>query len=61
MYSYYLLYDPTFRQFAMCGHRVAMTMSMNKAKHFTSKWSAENWKKKSNMFDGCIIKRIESY
>lgn len=45
----------------MCGHRIAMTMSMNKAKHFTSKWSAENWKKKSDMFDGCIIKRIEGY
>lgn len=61
MCTYYVLYDPSARLFAKVGHSAATTWSLNCAKHFTSKWSAEQWLKKHDMFLGMIPKRIERY
>lgn len=61
MYRYFVLYDPRNRLFARRGRSFATTCSLNDAKHFTSQWSAENWKRCHSMFLGMIIKRIECY
>lgn len=59
MCTYYVLYDPTARLFAAVGHTAGTTWSMNRAKHFTSPWSAENWQRKSDVFQSFIVKKIQ--
>lgn len=58
MATFYVLYDPSLRMFAKVGRYGGMSFSINIAKHFTSQWSAENYKKRSSLYDGCIIKKI---
>lgn len=61
MCTYYVLYDPSTRLFARRGRSFATTSSLNDAKHFTSRWSAEQWQKCHQMFLGMIVKRMERY
>lgn len=58
MSTFYVLFDPSLRMFAKSGRNGGMSCSMNIAKHFTSVWSAENYKKRSSLYEGCIIKKI---
>ena len=61
MCTYYILFDPSTRLFARRGRSFATTWSLNDAKHFSSKWSAEQWQKGHDMFLSMIVKRIERY
>lgn len=61
MCTYYVLYDPSTGLFARVGRYAALTWSLNLAKHFTSKWSAEQWQKKHDLFESMIIKRMERW
>lgn len=58
MATFYVLFDPSLRMFAKAGRNGGMSYSMNIAKHFTSVWSAENYKKRSSLYEGCIVKKI---
>ena len=58
MATFYVLFDPSLRMFAKSGHNGGLSCSMNIAKHFTSVWSAENYKKRSSLYGDCIIKKI---
>lgn len=58
MATFYILFDPSLRMFAKSGHNGGLSCSMNIAKHFTSVWSAENYKKRSSLYEGCIVKKI---
>lgn len=55
---YYVLFDPSLRMFAKSGCNGGMSCSMNIAKHFTSLYSAEMYKKRSSLYGDCIIKKI---
>lgn len=61
MVTYYVLYDTDLKMFARAGRSLCLTTLMNDAKHFTSQWCAENYKKKSPLFAECIIKKIQRY
>ena len=59
MITHFVLYDPCTRMFVRAGRGERLTISLNYAKHFSSKWSANRFR--NNMTDGSafIIKRIE--
>lgn len=61
MVSYYVLFEPVTKRFAASGHTASTTCSINYAKHFTSIWSAENWRNKFESLGSFIVKRIERY
>lgn len=58
MATFYVLFDPHQRMFAESGYYGGMCYSMNFAKLFTSQWSAENYKKRSSLYECCIVKKI---
>lgn len=61
MATFYVLYDAFSRSFVKAGHDGGYTSSLNYAKHFTSLWSAENFKKDARRADtlqNFIIKKI---
>lgn len=61
MCTYYVLYDPNGRVFAAAGRGAGVSISMNYAKHFTSIWSAVNWKRKHPDLQVFIVKKISRY
>lgn len=58
MATFYVLFDPHSHMFAKSGYNGGLCYSMNIAKHFTSQWSAENYKKRSSLYECYIIKKI---
>ena len=61
MATFYVLYDAFTRSFVAAGRDCRLTPSLNYAKHFTSLWSAENFKKdvrRSDTLQSFIIKKI---
>ena len=61
MVTYYVIFRQSDRLFIRAGKGVCLTYSINNAKHFTSKWNADNFLK--NVPDGetFTIQRIERY
>lgn len=61
MCTYYVLYDPNGRVFAAAGRGAGVSVSINYAKHFTSIWSAENWKRNHPALQEFTVKKICRY
>lgn len=63
MVTHFVLFDSFSRMFVRRGHGGGWTNSLNLAKHFTSKWSAEQYLSKMNADDvaAIIVKRIEHF
>lgn len=61
MCTYYVLYNPAARVFAQAGRYGGFTISLNYAKHFTSEWSANNWKNGRPDLEPFIVKKIQRY
>lgn len=63
MVTYYVIYDTFSRSFVRAGKSFGWTTSLNKAKHFTSEWSAHNYIERCETAELriCIVKRIERY
>lgn len=61
MCTYYLLFDPATNEFVSAGKIVNVCHSMNRAKHFTSVWSATNWRGNHPDFKSFIVKKIQRY
>lgn len=61
MISYYVIYSPATREFVSRGRYSRPAINVNAAKHFTSKWSAENWLKNMREPERWIIKLISAY
>lgn len=58
MATFYVLYDEFTRTFVRAGWAGGHTLSLNDAKHFTSKWSAENFRAKGYLLSHMIVKKI---
>lgn len=61
MATFYVLYDAFSRSFVAAGRDFGFTPSLNYAKHFTTLWSAENFKKavhRADTLQNFIIKKI---
>ena len=63
MYTFYVIYDVFTMSFVRAGRGLYWTHSMNNAKHFTSRWSAEsfiqhNW---TDELSECLVKEIKRY
>lgn len=58
MTTFYVLWSPSFQMYARAGRGTGIITSLNYAKHFTSQWSAANYKRNSNLFEDCVIKKI---
>lgn len=63
MVTYFVIYDTFTRSFARAGRAIGWTLAINNAKHFTSKWSAENYMQNycADSLSSCKICRIERY
>ena len=61
MITYYVLYDEFARQFVAAGRGNLRTYSLNNAKHFTSEWSANNYKKNNDSLECLTVKKIQRY
>lgn len=61
MCTFYLLFDPDTKEFVRAGKIADVCRSMNGAKHFTSEWSAANWRSNHPDFGSFIVKRIQRY
>ena len=48
MNTFYVLYEPVTRSFVRAGRAGGFTTSLNAAKHFTSEWSAINFRDNVN-------------
>lgn len=57
MITFYVLFDPSSRMFAKSGYNGGWCYSMNFAKHFTSQWSAQNYKKRNSLYECCVVKK----
>lgn len=58
MATFYVLYDEFTRSFVRAGKLFGVTYSLNAAKHFTSKWSAEHFRINNCLLAKMIIKKI---
>lgn len=61
MVTYYVLYDARANMFARAGKGKGWTYTLNLAKHFTSSWSAGNYRKTLPDSEGVMIKKIQRY
>lgn len=63
MYTFYVIYDVFTMSFVRAGRGLYWTHSLNQAKHFTSKWSAEKFinNNGSGELCECLIKEITRY
>lgn len=63
MYTFYVIYDVFTMSFVRAGRGLFWTNSLNNAKHFTSRWSAEKFIKNngSDEVNECLIKEITRY
>lgn len=61
MITYFVLYDEFSRTFVSAGRGYNRTYSLNHAKHFTSEWSANNFKKNCTEFECMTVKKIQRY
>lgn len=55
MATFYLLYNPISKEYAKSGRLASVTYSLNLAKHFTSAWSAQNYRASHRMFDSFSV------
>lgn len=58
MATFYVLYDEFSRTFVRAGKGDFRTYSLNNAKHFTSEWSANNFRTRSNEMECLTVKKI---
>lgn len=58
MATFFVLYDEFTRTFVRSGKGNFRTYSLNSAKHFTSEWSANNFRAKSDEFETLTVKKI---
>lgn len=58
MITFYVLYDAFSRQFVASGKGCRMTYNLNAAKHFTSEWSANNFRSSNNNLECLTVKKI---
>lgn len=61
MKTFYVLYDAFTRSFVRAGRAGGYTTSLNAAKHFTSEWSAKNFRddvRRVEFLHMFIIKKI---
>lgn len=58
MATFYVLYDEFSRTFVRAGRGNGRTFNLNAAKHFTSEWSADNYRKKSDELECLTVKKI---
>ena len=58
MATFYVIFDPIGRAFVRKGSGYTFTHSLNFAKHFTSEWSANNFRANMQDADGLILKKI---
>lgn len=64
MVTFYVLYDAFTRSFVKAGRMGGYTSSLNQAKHFTSEWSAKNFRddvKRVEFLHMFIVKKIQRY
>lgn len=63
MVTYFVIYDPFSRMFVRSGKYLGWSNTLNTAKHFTSKWSADNFMRKSftDEISSLIIKKIQRF
>lgn len=59
MCTFFVLYDPFWRLFIAAGRSVRTTTSINYAKHFTSEWSANNFRKHTGEPEAYRIIKIQ--
>lgn len=58
MATFFVIYDPIGRAFVRKGYERLFTNSLNFAKHFTTQWSADNWRKSFADGERMIVKKI---
>lgn len=58
MATFFVLYDEFSRTFVRAGRGNFRTYSLNSAKHFTSEWSANNFRAKSDEMECLTVKKI---
>lgn len=58
MATFFVLYDEFSRTFVRAGRGDFRTYSLNAAKHFTSEWSANNFRAKSDEMQSLTVKKI---
>ena len=61
MVTYYVLYDTFLRTFVRAGRVGGECYNLSQAKHFTSKWSAENYRENHEEFIRFDVKKIVRY
>ena len=61
MITFFVLYDEFSRQFIAAGKGCCWTFSINAAKHFTSEWSANNFKTNNHNLECLTVKKIQRY
>lgn len=61
MVTNYVLYNEFTRMFIRAGRGVMYTLSLNNAKHFTSEWSANQFKNKIGELSSLTVKKIQRY
>lgn len=58
MATFFVLYDEFSRSFVRSGKGNFRTYSLNNAKHFTSEWSANNFRSNSDDMECLTVKKI---
>ena len=61
MVTFYIIVSVLGNEMVATGRHAAYTYNINAAKHFTSEWSAENWRKKLPAPDMYMTKKIQRY
>ena len=59
MCTFYVLYDEQSRFFVRQGNGRCLTYTLNNAKHFTSEWSATNFRNKMSDPTPWVIKKVQ--